>query len=271
MNEANPALPSGVATQGRPYQGGYWIGFLLLGVAVLRAAIFYGGQPPLATALLCMAGYGLLYSTEPLLARRVRRIHIPYFPAQVGLLLALTNLQPFLDSSCLLYLPLWVPALRAFPRRAAMACIGLFAALMSATLMLGMGWAEGMGLALVMLASGAFFASYDALYARTRADQAESEALLAELRQAHRRLEEHAAQAQELAAARERNRLAREMNDSVSQVIFSIRLTAQATRLLLDRDPGRVSQELDRLQEMTGSALLQLRSLIAQLHPPQGA
>jgi signal transduction histidine kinase len=93
--------------------------------------------------------------------------------------------------------------------------------------------------------------------------------LLAELRQAHQKLQEHAAQAEELAAARERNRLARELHDSVSQMIFSITLTSQAARLLLARDPARVPEQLNRLQEMTGSALGQLRSLIAQLRPPQ--
>jgi signal transduction histidine kinase len=74
---------------------------------------------------------------------------------------------------------------------------------------------------------------------------------------------------EELTAARERNRLARELHDSVSQTIFSVTLTAQAARLLLDRDPARVPELLDRLESMTASALAQLRSLIAKLHPPQ--
>ena len=93
--------------------------------------------------------------------------------------------------------------------------------------------------------------------------------MLAELEQAHQTLQEYATQAEELAAARERNRLARELHDSVSQVIFSVTLTSQAARLLLERDPERVPEQLDRLQDMTGSALGQLRALIAQLRPPQ--
>jgi signal transduction histidine kinase len=93
--------------------------------------------------------------------------------------------------------------------------------------------------------------------------------LLAELQQAHRELQENAAQAEELASARERNRLARELHDSVSQVIFGITLTSQSARLLLERDPARVPEQLDRLQEMTASTLGQLRSLIAQLRPAQ--
>jgi signal transduction histidine kinase len=253
----------------RTYRGGYLIGFLLLGVAALRAVISYQGQPQLVEAMLLLAGYGLLYAAEPLLARHFRWIPFLYFPLQIALLLVLTNLRPFLDNSCTLYIPLWVQALHAFPRRVAIGWMILFALLMSVTLIVGTTWAEGIGLSLNMMAAAIFLVSYDMLYTRTRADQAQSQALLAELQQAHQKLQDHAAQAEELAAARERNRLVREMHDSVSQVIFSIRLTAEATRLLLERDPARVPEQLDRLEEMTGSALAQLRSLIAQLRPPQ--
>jgi signal transduction histidine kinase len=38
--------------------------------------------------------------------------------------------------------------------------------------------------------------------------------------------------------------------------------------MLLEKDPARLPEQLDRLQEMTGSALTQLRSLIAELRPP---
>jgi signal transduction histidine kinase len=117
------------------------------------------------------------------------------------------------------------------------------------------------------MAMGTFVISYDSLYLRTQADEAESQRLLADLQSAHQKLQERAAQAEELAATRERNRLARELHDSVSQVIFSITLTSQAARLLLERDPVRARAEIEHLQGMTSSALAQLRSLIAELRP----
>lgn len=144
-----------------------------------------------------------------------------------------------------------------------------YVALLAITVLLGMGWLEGLALFLLDLAVCAFVISYDLLCSRTQADQAESQRLLADLQAAHQKLQRHAAQAEELAAARERNRLARELHDSVSQAIFSIKLTSQSARLLLDREPARVPGQLDRLQSMTGDALAQLRSLIAQLRPPQ--
>jgi signal transduction histidine kinase len=253
----------------RGYRGGYLIGFLLLGTAALRAVIFYQGQPQLRVAILFMTCYGLLYATEPLLSARLRGYRFLYFPLQTALLLVATNLRPFLDVTCQLYVPLGVQALHAFSRRMAFAWMIFFAVLLTATMIPGAGWTLGMGVSLVILGGGTFLISYEMLYTQTQADEAESEVLVAKLQQAHQELQAHAAQAKELAAARERNRLARELHDSVSQMIFGITLTSQAARLLLQRDPARVPEQLDRLEEMTGSALGQLRSLIAQLRPPQ--
>jgi signal transduction histidine kinase len=253
----------------RRYGAGYIVGWLLLATAGLRALIFYGGKPALTTAVALIAGYALLYAIEPSLSPRFRWFRFVYFPVQTGLVLALTNLRPYLDVTCQLYIALGVQALHAFSRRAAVAWLILFSILLTVTEVIGVGWGEGLALSLTMLGGGFFLISYDLLYDRMQADQTESRALLTELQEAHRDLQAYAGQVEELTAARERNRLARELHDSVSQTIFSVSLTAQAARLLLERDPVRVPELLDRLESMTGSALGQLRSLIAKLHPPQ--
>jgi signal transduction histidine kinase len=253
----------------RGYSAGYLVGWLLFATAGLRALIFYQGKPalPIATALL--AGYALLYAIEPFLSPRFRWFRFAYFPAQTVLVLALSNLRPYLDVTCQLYIALGVQALHAFSRRWAIAWLILFSTLLTATEVVGVGWGEGLALSLTMLGGAFFLISYDLLYDRTQADQAESRALLSELQAAHSDLQAYAGQVEELAAARERNRLARELHDSVSQTIFSVTLTAPAAHLLLDRDPARVPELLDRLESMTAGALSQLRSLIAKLHPPQ--
>jgi signal transduction histidine kinase len=249
-------------------QGINLFGALVLGVVAVRILLFYRGQPQLAPALLLLAAYSLVYAVGPWLSARFRWARLLYFPLQTALVLAVTNLRPFLDVSAILYIPLFLRASHFFSRRVAIAWMILLSALLSVTLVLAMGWVAGLAFDLMVLGGCAFLVSYDLLSTQTQADQAQSQVLVAELQQAHQKLEEHAAQAEALAAARERNRLARELHDSVSQTIFSITLTSQATRLLLERDPARIPEQLDRLQEMTGSALGQLRSLIAQLRPP---
>ena len=249
------------------YRGGYLIGFIMTGVVALRAILFYQGQPDFIIVMLLIAAYAVFYSLEPWISNRFHWYKHLYFPLQTAFVIALSSVRPFLDFQTVLYFPLSIQIFRAFSRQRAAGWIIFFVILLGITLIPGMGLLEGLALILSELAVGTFLISYDFLYSRTQADQAESQRLIADLESAYQKLQKHAAQAEELGATLERNRLARELHDSVSQVIFSIRLTSQSAHLLLDREPARVPGEIERLQEMTSSALNQLRSLIAELHP----
>ena len=110
-------------------------------------------------------------------------------------------------------------------------------------------------------------AAYIAAAQEEEAAQAQSQSMLNELRQTHHQLQAYASQVEELAAIEERNRLARELHDSVSQTMFSIILNVRATQMLLERDPARLRPQLDRLNGLSQSALAEMRSLIAQLRP----
>jgi signal transduction histidine kinase len=79
------------------------------------------------------------------------------------------------------------------------------------------------------------------------------------------RLYEHS---RELSIVSERNRLALELHDVVSQKLFSVMLSAEAAAAQLDRDPEAARALLERLRELTGQALEELRSLILGLRPP---
>jgi signal transduction histidine kinase len=74
--------------------------------------------------------------------------------------------------------------------------------------------------------------------------------------------------AQAAAVFEERNRLARELHDSVTQQLFSMTLTAQAARAQLHKNPQRAATQLERLQETATAALAEMRALIFQLRPP---
>lgn len=247
------------------YQGSYLIGFIVMAVVAVRTSIHFQGQSALFVLIPLLVLYALLYGLEPWLSSRFQRTPYVYIPIQAVTVIVITNLRPYTDITCLLYIPLGIQVVRVFSQRTAAFWTAALVVLLSVTLVVGLGWVGGLALILLYLAVGAFLISYDFLVSQTQADEAESQRLLADLRSAHAKLQEHAAQAEELAAARERNRLARELHDSVSQAIFSITLTSQSARLLLERDPARVPEQLDRLQTLTEQALAQLRSLIAQL------
>jgi signal transduction histidine kinase len=71
----------------------------------------------------------------------------------------------------------------------------------------------------------------------------------------------------ELSILSERNRLALELHDVVSQKLFSLKLAAEAAATLLERDPASARVQLDRVRELAREALTELRSLILGLRP----
>ena len=74
-------------------------------------------------------------------------------------------------------------------------------------------------------------------------------------------------QAQELAAIEERQRLARELHDSVSQALYGISLGVHTARLQLDHGPGELAESLDYVLELAEAALTEMRALIFELRP----
>ncbi|PWT75503.1 MAG: hypothetical protein C5B60_05225 [Chloroflexi bacterium] len=74
-------------------------------------------------------------------------------------------------------------------------------------------------------------------------------------------------QAQALAALEERQKLARELHDSVSQALYSISLGVHTARALLDRDPALVAEPLDYVLGLAKAGLAEMRALIFELRP----
>ncbi len=78
----------------------------------------------------------------------------------------------------------------------------------------------------------------------------------------------HLAEAAAQAALEERQRLARDLHDSVSQSLYSISLMAEAARRRADSDDQALVPEfIHRLGELSQQALRQLRLLVYELRP----
>jgi len=73
--------------------------------------------------------------------------------------------------------------------------------------------------------------------------------------------------AQEMAALEERNRLARELHDSVSQALYGIALGTRTAQTLLDRDPAALREPLDYVLSLAEAGLSEMRALIFELRP----
>jgi signal transduction histidine kinase len=76
-----------------------------------------------------------------------------------------------------------------------------------------------------------------------------------------------AEQAAQLATVEERNRLARDLHDSVSQELFSLTMLAAAARRTIDRSPAQAADQLIEISAGAQRALHETRGLIFALRP----
>lgn len=76
-------------------------------------------------------------------------------------------------------------------------------------------------------------------------------------------------QAQELAVLQERQRLARELHDSVSQTLYGIALGVRTARTLLHHDSDKLVKLLDNIHAQAERGLTEMRTLIFELRPEE--
>lgn len=76
-----------------------------------------------------------------------------------------------------------------------------------------------------------------------------------------------AEQARVTAIIEERQRLARELHDAVSQQLFAISMTATAVKRTLGRDYDRAERQVELIEEMASVAQSEMRALLLHLRP----
>jgi signal transduction histidine kinase len=165
----------------------------------------------------------------------------------------------------ILLLPLLVQAMFVWGRWgvAAMAAVVLalptlhVAHLGGAAAALEVGFGVGAGIVFVLLFSAATL--------RESRARRESERLGADLAAANERLAELARNAEELATSRERNRLAREIHDSVGHSLTVAHVQLEAAAALLERDPREARQPLEQAAASVRHGLAELRRSVAAL------
>lgn len=74
-------------------------------------------------------------------------------------------------------------------------------------------------------------------------------------------------QAERMAVAAERSRLARDLHDSVTQTLFSASLIAEVLPKLTQRHPDEAVRRLEELRQLTRGALAEMRTMLLELRP----
>jgi len=86
-----------------------------------------------------------------------------------------------------------------------------------------------------------------------------------ELAAANQRLREHAAQIEDLATTKERNRLAREIHDSLGHYLTVVNIQIGAAQAILNQDQPRALDHLSKAQTLTQEGLAEVRRSVAAL------
>jgi signal transduction histidine kinase len=111
----------------------------------------------------------------------------------------------------------------------------------------------------------AFFAAISTALIQQQKGRQRAEQLLAELEDAHEQLRAYAAQVKALAVAEERNRLAREIHDSLGHYLTAITMQLQAAGKLVAEQPERAAESIAKAEEMARESLAEVRRSVAAL------
>jgi signal transduction histidine kinase len=210
----------------------------------------------------------LIIFNETIIRDSEVRAHI-YLAVQTALIIGGMLLYYELDFFAILFMPLGGQAMFILPRRKAITWIGIFAIAIIIGQLTQFEFPNGLPFTFLYLAGLFFVASFSTTMLRTNEARIQSDRLLDELQQAHDQLQVYAGQAEELATAKERNRLARELHDSVAQTLYGLTLQAEAAARELNA--GRADKASEQLREIRDSAqqsLQETRLLIFELRPP---
>lgn len=73
--------------------------------------------------------------------------------------------------------------------------------------------------------------------------------------------------AEQMAVVNERNRLARDLHDAVTQTLFSASLLSDVIPRIWERNPAEARRRLEELRQLSRGALAEMRTLLLELRP----
>ena len=248
--------------------------FFYLVYAVLALIWIAAMALPTWRPLGVMIPFSLLLLTQGVLYGLAERVGergwaVPYLVFQSLLALALIWLARGVPLAEALFAPIAGVAVGLLPRWSgrAVALLGIVLAWMVGTLLSG---DTGVWLKLPwMVGMVGFSATYAVLFMRQQAERQRAETLLAQLEEAHGKLQRYAQQVEELTITEERHRMARELHDTLAQGLAGLIMQLEAVDDLLGRGEGeRASSIVRRALERTRGTMAEARASIQALRLP---
>jgi signal transduction histidine kinase len=181
-----------------------------------------------------------------------------YFIIQLSIASILILLRGSSGELSLILLPLAGQTALVLPLQAMIPVCFLIYVTLVMPLLLRSRWVDAVAIALVYGTGIVFVVVF------TRVATSEREAR-AQLAKANQQLRDHAAQVEELATTKERNRLAREIHDSLGHYLTVVNVQIGAAQAILAQDEPRALDHLATAQTLTQEGLAEVRRSVAAL------
>ena len=215
-------------------------------------------------------GLGAVYATlgvlhTSIIGRCDRRMSVALYAFMTAVVTALVYISPAKGFFGIIVLPMVSMAIFEFTSGWA-AAVGLY--LFAASI--GVFWQEfgfrAIPEAIMSYLAAFAFTTVFTVIAKQALDARErEEALRHELEAANQRLREHAAQAEDLATTRERNRLAREIHDGVGHYLTVVKTQLDAAVALIPTQPDKAREAIAKAANLAGEALDDVRRSVGAL------
>jgi len=214
--------------------------------------------------------YGVFLFTETAITRRIPSYLNIYFIIQAIILVVLILIPLYPperprhnDFFALLFIPLCVQAVIYFRKPVSYYLVIALTAVSIITLYFQYGIIQGTKFAVTYILGYAMMSLLAIFYVN-------SENAKNDLNIANQKLQEYARHAEALGIAEERNRLARDLHDSVTQSLYSLTLFAEAASEELDAGEVETTKShLKDLRETSRQALQEMRLMVFELRPPE--
>lgn len=236
-----------------------WSVYIIVGIMIGVSLLLITDLLAKAAAMILCAAFGLLHAFGFRKFKSPVRLSL-YFVLQTLIVLSLLRLAYPSDVFNLLFYVLGLEVVLVFPTRAAVVWIIFFYLADSLGAILSRG---RMGMINVLFYGAAFMLTAVFGYALRQAEIArrQNQRLLEDLRASQRQL-------QEMAVIDERNRLAREMHDSLGHRLTVAVVQLEGAQRLIPVDPERASKMIGTMRDEMKEALAELRRTVTALRAP---
>lgn len=188
-----------------------------------------------------------------------------YFTAQCLLLTGMVEFSPIRGFFGIIVLPVISQAIFDLRPRWATVVGGYLFTLNVVPWWLSFGWESALQAVVSYAAGFAFTVVFTIITKRALDARAREEKLRREIQAAHEKLRTYAAQAEDLATTRERNRVAREIHDGVGHYLTVVKTQLDAAAGLILTQPDRAREAVAKAAKLTGEALDDVRRSVGAL------